>query len=945
MNIYKSDSKSNFINSVIVFVSSKFKGNFDQVKILLPSGVLCSKMQEEFIKYHGCATLLPNIQTFSQLTAESHEAFRIPSSSFGILDPIEEKIILGDIISSYEGLDYNLINSIKFAPKLSHLFYELESNNIQMNDLDNIAGLQLAEHWENIHNFIKYSYQEWQKILQMRNVSSRAKHDQEMFAAEIDRLKKNAEESIVAAGIIGTNKQSTNFLKELAKLSGGHVILPPCPGVGIDSHHGLGGVECMGSNHAFFLINSFLREICEEGQVLHEVSAQNNILKEKNLLLDRFINGGDILSVISYLQQEIEQGSGDSAAEYCPIKYLKFDDVFDEADFVAYNCAKLRVESSDKSIVIVMPGDKNKKIYTYSLMKHDLAYNDLIGEDVTSNPAICLFMDLANFLCRHFNIKYFFKLLSNPEMFQDEQDIKNAVLMQNLILDKNRFVSSLEQVEELLSSIKSQDHIKLLAWFKEIKQLFERVQHDKFNKILQEIIVRLGQLNPNIWSKYEDLQIADTIAEIYGYDWQKSILKTEEFPDLFKAFISGGKLFSKKELSENHSITIANPSDISLINYDYVFLVDFSDGNYPPRKIESPWLNKQMQEELFLSFSTRGIVSNLYNLYLNLHSDNIFITWSQKQLGSSESLESSIANRLSLVAGDALIKEYIPVRDIDAKRGDNNCKEFAHSLDFPEQISASDIETLVRAPYNFYAKKILKLKALNTLDDYPTLAEFGNCFHKVAEIFTKDYYKYKNASFSVMKEAFDAIVSEVISYSKIPDVTKKIWQFKLNALAVDFIDFHHERQKNCSNILVEKKGIMQLAIAGREVRILAIADRIEIDKHNKNNCMIIDYKTGAIPAKSDVLSGLSPQLIVESIIMSEGGFDGAKRNVSSIIYIKIASSAPYINITEINLNREELLRHKEGLTCLLEHYITCGNYPLEPSNAAYDDYSYLRRHS
>ena len=446
------------------------------------------------------------------------------------------------------------------------------------------------------------------------------------------------------------------------------------------------------------------------------------------------------------------------------------------------------------------------------------------------------------------------------------------------------------------------------------------------------------------------MQIVQTIAEIYGYGWQKSITKIENFPELFKSFISGGKSFANKELSANVSITIGKLNDISLINYDYVFLVDFSDGNYPPRKLESPWLNKQMQEELSLSFSTRGIVSNLYNLYLNLHTDNIFITWSQKQLGSAEALESSIANRLSLVASDnSFMQEYVPMRDLELTglvaegRGGSGGGKFAHSLDFPEQISATDIETLIRAPYNFYAKKILGLKSLNKLDNYPSLAEFGNCFHEVAEIFTKDYSKYKEASFAAKKEVFDAIVLEVISQVQIPDVTKNIWQIKLNALAADFIDFQHERQKNCSSILVEKRGVLKLTIAGREVSILAVADRIEIDKQNENICKILDYKTGAVPTKADVVSGLSPQMIVESIIMSEGGFDGLKREVSSIIYVKISSSAPYINPTEITLSNEELFRHKEGLIKLLEHYVTCGNYPIEASRVVYDDYSYLAR--
>lgn len=968
MNIYKLDSKRDFINIVVRFVSERFHGSFDKVKILLPSGVLCSKMQEAFIKSRG-ATILPTIQTFSQLTAESHEAFKVPSSSFGTLDHIEEKIILGDIISAYEGLDYNLINSIKFAPKLSHLFYELESNNIQIDDLEGIAGLQLAEHWENIHNFIKYSYQEWHKILSMRNVASRARYDQEMFGSEIARLKANKDEVIITAGVVGTNKQNTQFLRELANLPSGYVILPPCPGVMSSGQNkdniykNLSNNNDIGPNHAFFFINQFVQEICKEGQILHNMPIPENTILDrddarhqaKTQLLNHFINSDGNVSNLNGINKKIEQ-KGDSNFQYDPVRYVKFEDVFDEADFIADTCLKIISESQKDSIAIIIPNDQNKKIYIDSLDKHNLIYDDLTGEDVVSNPAISLFMDLANFLCRTFNIKYFFKLLSNPEIFQNEESTKNVVLLKNIILKKNRFVSNLQQIEELLESEKNEDEQRdLQSWFKEIRELFDQIKHNRFNDILREVIERLELLNPSIWSKYEDLKIAETISEIYGYGWQKPISKIEDFPELFKSFISGAKSFSSKEISAKSNITIAKASDTSLINYDHVFLVDFREGNYPPRKVENPWLNKQMQEELSLSFAARVIISNLYNLYLNLHSDNIYISWSQKQLSSSELLESSVINRLKLVAGNKFIKEYIPLRDLsiqntdmkilgpDIKEGNNSIKEYAHNLSFPKQISATDIETLIRAPYNFYAKKILGLKSLNKLDDYPTLAEFGNCFHEVAEIFTKDYNKYKEAPFKAKKEAFDAIASEIISKAKIPDVTKNIWQIKLNALAPDFIDFENNRQKRSSHVMVEKKGTLKLSIAGKEVNIIAIADRIEIDNQNENKCRILDYKTGAVPTKSDVSSGLSPQLIVESIIMSEGGFDGIKRDVSSITYVKIASTPPYINTTKISLNKDEIHLHKQGLIKLLSHYITHGNYSLEPANIVYDDYSYLAK--
>ena len=98
-----------------------------------------------------------------------------------------------------------------------------------------------------------------------------------------------------------------------------------------------------------------------------------------------------------------------------------------------------------------------------------------------------------------------------------------------------------------------------------------------------------------------------------------------------------------------------------------------------------------------------------------------------------------------------------------------------------------------------------------------------------------------------------------------------------------------------------------------------------------------------VPTKKEVISGLSPQLLVEAIILSEGGFAIESEKVHKLIYVKINSSQPYIKITEITLEQGDLLKHKHGLISLLEHYVNTRNFVVEPNLMRYDDYSHLAR--
>ena len=106
---------------------------------------------------------------------------------------------------------------------------------------------------------------------------------------------------------------------------------------------------------------------------------------------------------------------------------------------------------------------------------------------------------------------------------------------------------------------------------------------------------------------------------------------------------------------------------------------------------------------------------------------------------------------------------------------------------------------------------------------------------------------------------------------------------------------------------------------------------------------IIDFKTGAAPTKQEVYSGLSPQLIVEAIILSEGGFSINCQQVKNLAYVKIASNHPYIRTSLITITPSDIAQHKQGLLELLEHYITTLEFPIEYNIMKYDDYKHLAR--
>ena len=255
---------------------------------------------------------------------------------------------------------------------------------------------------------------------------------------------------------------------------------------------------------------------------------------------------------------------------------------------------------------------------------------------------------------------------------------------------------------------------------------------------------------------------------------------------------------------------------------------------------------------------------------------------------------------------------------------------------FPTQLSATDIEMLVRSPYSFYAKKLLGLKKRESLATEPTLSEFGNFIHAVIEQYSKSY---DNKLANKLPYLLD-ISSNQLKNGVFPAFTQRNWQTKFIPIAKEFIEFDEERRK-ISTIFSELRGEMIIKVADQDIKIVAIADRIEVD--NRGRAIIMDYKTGAIPSRKDVESGLSPQLIIEAIICLEGGFDLQINDVSSLVYIKIASNSPYIETSEINLTLEEIRQHKIGMQSLLEYYVINKKFSLDIDLLKYNDYKHLAR--
>lgn len=953
MPLYRTSSKEFFMNCVADFVLNNFRDNLADIKIILPNGYLCNYLQNIIIDKNG-TTILPSIIPVIEITSEGNETFKIPSEQIGKITSLEERMILAQVIHSYDKLGYDLAQSLTLSSSLARLFFELEANNVNLKMLKDIPIIEQAQHWHLIYDFLEFAYHNsQQKIIETKKLSP-AYHHKLMLDAELGRVKN--EHILVIAGVIGNNQITQDFITKVASLKNGHVILPPTPSVELN-------ILNLKSEDPLYNLAKLIRSICPKFLDLPLLDSKTPSILD-NLLIDIENN----ISSHDAIDPLVKPGDDKTA----PGKdiFLEFPHTLNEAEYIATECRNQIAKNPNTKIAILITNEKTKNYFTAKLVKYGIEFTDLIGNNILELPIVTLILEIAENLCKSFYLKSFVSLISHPLVINDE-----ARKLKKLIIKENRFASSVEEIQrhcEASKKTRQSQEIRVMpvvspeiaSDYDGIEKLLTlchslELKSQNFHAILRQIIDTVQELCPNLWHDSANQKIVGAIEEILNTSWSAWDLdehNLESLPELIKSLLLGGKIRNEKKAT---NIVICSPGDVTLMNYDLLIYTNFVENSYPKPQFISPWLNNQMAKELGLEAEYTRFGNTMYDFYLNLHNKKILITRSIKTDDAGISLPSPFLLRLKHVlgwssgtspsalvsspglSGGSILSSYVAVDPLDkpgddtrasgGKVGRNNLPPH-NNIPFPSQISATDIEMLIRAPYNFYAKKILNLKVEQEIEDNPKLSEFGNFFHKIVQLYTDNN-----------SNSLESYSKQLLFNSTYPKQTQKFWQFKIESMAKDFVAFDNQRRSKNSKIYSEVRGEIEWDIADTRMKIVAIADRIEITEQNKG--IILDYKTGAVPSKQDLLSGLSPQLIIEAIILLEGGFVNISQAIEteSIIYVKINSSSPFVSITEINITKDDILEHKEKLIQLLTHYITTGEYSTLKNLMKYDDYWHLGR--
>jgi ATP-dependent helicase/nuclease subunit B len=236
----------------------------------------------------------------------------------------------------------------------------------------------------------------------------------------------------------------------------------------------------------------------------------------------------------------------------------------------------------------------------------------------------------------------------------------------------------------------------------------------------------------------------------------------------------------------------------------------------------------------------------------------------------------------------------------------------------PDRLSVTEVETLVADPYAFYARRVLKLSALNPLDAEVGAADYGMLVHDVLHRFVPRLAPWPGeaAAREIWAECLEASLHE----GQVRPGFAAFWRPRLLRIG-DFV-LAEEAAARAGNAIqrsiTEASGRLVLTHDdGRELTLTGRADRVDVLA--SGGLALFDYKTGKPPSRKQVEVGEKPQLPLEAAMLARGGFRGvpAEGGVERLVYWRLTGGPTPGEVPKLDLSPAEISAAADDATARL----------------------------
>ena len=399
-----------------------------------------------------------------------------------------------------------------------------------------------------------------------------------------------------------------------------------------------------------------------------------------------------------------------------------------------------------------------------------------------------------------------------------------------------------------------------------------------------------------LWREAAGEAAAEFLAELLDGADSLPPLDGAGYQALFEALLAAPVV--RPRFGRHPRLAIWGLLEARLQHVDLVILGGLNEGVWPPRAESDPWLSRPMRREFGLPPPEQRVGVAAHDFAQALGAPAVVLTRALRVEGAP-TVPSRWLLRLDTVlrAGGLEGRFGAAAEPLGWQlRLDEAAEHVAVAppeprppvAARPRKLSVTQIETWMRDPYAIYARRILRLEALDPIDADPGAAERGNFIHAALDRFV---LAFPEALPTDAEQHLLALGTAAFGAALERPGVRAFWWPRFERIARWFVALERERRQTLSEIRSELTGRLIVDGPAGPFELTAKADRV--DRQRDGGLVLIDYKTGLVPSAKDVGDGFSPQLSLEAGIALGGGFAGvAAAPIAALEYWRLTGGDP-----------------------------------------------------
>lgn len=950
--IFNISAGKSFVDELAAKFSSEYKNRPEElakVLFLLPTRRACQNLTEAFVRRNGLQpTILPQI--LPVVDTDEDEIFLRGSETLlsevnAEIDRTERVLIFTRLIMQKPdelGLEkLSLAQAYALAQNLADLMDLAYAENLDFSRLQEIVPEEYAAHWQENLKLLAIITEYWPQILRERHAVDAMQRRNQLLEAECRFWQKNPpEQKIVVAGTTAAFPQLKELVKTVLELPDGEVYL-----YGLDYSLDDNSWLEIEENHPQFE----LKELLDYLQISRDsVAHSEDVFTGRERLVSEVMRPASS----SAEWRQLAQHPLDKKA-FSGLKLINCDDVRQEAKAIALIIRKT-LETPEKTAALITADRSLARRVVAELKKWNITADDSAGQPLNLTPVGIYLRLILNVISEKFSQVSLLALLKHPFT---ACGMSRSVFNQKVRrLELNWRRSKRENDKE---DAESADFCRMvLQKLEPLRKLYFLPDADiaELFRTHVETAERLADTDTKsgekiIWKNEAGSAAAGLVSSFLEKCSVLEQVKPSDYGSFFEALLSGQNV--RLRYGMHPRVKILGTIEARLSQFDTTIIGEVNEGVFPKQPEADLWMSRPMRHDFGFPLPERNIGVQAADFAHLLNAPEVYLVRAlkveKKPMNKSRwwlRLETVLAANFGGKSENYAFlydtgyafwaKNLERAGQVKPLTAPSPCPDVTKR---PRELSATNIEYLLRNPYVIFAKYILRLYPLQEPDREFSALDYGNIVHGALQKFNQLYSEEYPAD---AEQRLLEIGRAEFEKANISAEVRAFWLPRFEKTVKWLTSLEKSYRENVKKVLPEITGEMTFSAPAGDFKITAKADRLDVNRDG--TCTVIDYKTGMARSKKEVMFCKAPQLPAEGLIAANGGFGGKKMPVSSLRYWQLDG-------TETTVCDEECEQALENTERTLRSFISAYDMKEQPyyvnpnpsKGAGLGDYDHLSR--